>query len=215
MLRRFEVLLGIGYVLVISTACLRIPVNVLAGLTLCVLVGLSGLQATGFKLPLLSWMLACGISGIVIGSLAHPQKIHRVMEVTWSRTLTTVLAVLTWCNTEMLFVFNVVSFNSPAFYVPHVTSALWMLYGAGTWMETVALLKRPLTVLAHYSLLAYIGQMGILQAWHYLVSDWSMANSFPVSILVAFFLLLGGLQSLSALRNEFRLVDRIYRSVFG
>ncbi len=211
----FEVLMGIGYVLVVAPLCLRVPIHLMAGLTLCLLAGLSALQVTGINLPLVAWMMSCGIAGIVIGSLVGPPVVQRIMESPWSRTLAAVLAVLTWCGTDMVFVFGVASYDSPAIYVPHVASMLWMLYGAGTWIATIDWLNRPLALLAHYSLFAYMGQMAVLRIWRYVPIDWPAAKSFPIAVLVGFFVLLGGLRLLSALRSRFEPANRLYLSVFG
>lgn len=211
----FEVLLGIGYLLLIAPACLWLPTRLITGATLCLVVGLSVLDGAGVKLSLLSWMLACGIAGIVIGTAVSPGHLRNVLENSRGKILTASLALIIWTVTEALFLFSPVSSISPAFYVPHVVSALWMLYVAGAWMAGVGWLSRPLTIMAHYSLLAYMGQMAILRTWYYAASDWPVASHFSVSFVVTFCTLMTGLYVLSALRSRFAGVDRLYSSVFG
>lgn len=211
----FEVLLGIGYVLLVAPLALRVPIRPMSALTVVLLIGLSISEVAGFDMPMMAWMMSCGISGIVIGSLASSPVVHRIMAQTWTRSLAAVLAVLTWCGTGMIFVFGVLPYDSPAFYVPHVASVLWMLYGISPWVATSPLVSRPLGLLAHYSLFAYMGQMAILQTWRIFAPDWPGVDSFPVSVGVGFFTLLGGLHLLSVLRSRSGLVDKLYLSVFG
>ena len=211
----FEVLLGIAYTLIFAPLVLLLPAGLTGWLTLVALVGLSALQAVGAELPMMVWMMSCGIAGIVIGEGVSPPVVRRVMEEPLSRGLAAVLAVLIWCGTDMLFVFGVVHYDTPALYVPHVAAMLWMLYGAGTWIATIGWLNRPLALLAHYSLLAYMGQMAILRTWRWVAPDWPGLDSFLVFLLVGLVALFVSLTVLSLARNRYPWVNRVYLSVFG
>ncbi len=211
----FEVLLGIGYLLVIAPLCLWLPTGLIAGITLGLVAGLSALEQAGVDLPLLAWMLACGIAGIIIGSLVSPRAIQSVLGNARPRNLFVALALLTWGSTAALFASRAVSIVSPVFYIPHVVSALSLLYVLGAWIARVELLRGPLTLMAKYSLLAYIGQMAILQGWYRVASHWSAAGYFLVSVVVTLLTLLASLHVLASLRNKFGVIDRIYLSVFG
>jgi surface polysaccharide O-acyltransferase-like enzyme len=100
-------------------------------------------------------------------------------------------------------------------YLAYVMGALVLLYLASTWIEQRSLAGRQLAVMARYSLLAYMGQMGILQAMRWLMPDSPLLRSFPVVFCVALAVLLVSLHIVDYLRRNYALADKAYHAVFG
>lgn len=207
----FEVLLGIGYVLIFAPIFLRLPRASTALIVVVLVIGLSVLEAAGLVIPLLAWMLACGFAGIALGLYYSPAEVRAA----GSPSAGVMVAMLVWVVTKALNVTGMVSSISPVVYVPHVVSSLWLLYVAGEHLKTVTIARRPLALMAQYSLLAYMGQMLLLQVWRILTADVPGLRTLPVSMVAVLAALLLSLATLSALRRRSRVVDSMYRAVFG
>ena len=209
----FEVLLGIGYVLMFAPFILWLSTRVMVVVVLTWVIFLSVIQAAGVKLPMLSWMLACGFAGILLGSFLHPGEVQRIL--IKHRGVVIFAALSFWAAYALLTQSHVVKMTSPFFYIAQIVAILSLLYLVGEKMLQVGWLNRPMTVMAHYSLLAYIGQIALLQFLNYLLPDESWLRGFVSSFTLVLFILLGGLYLLSYLRGRLSVVDKVYRAVFG
>ena len=210
----FEILLGIGYLLIVSPAFLWWPrLAVVASSIVFMLVAAAPFMHS--RLTTLAWIFTCGSIGIITGSLVTPRYLGRLLSEPQLRRRAAVLAAGVWIGYTWLYAADMIHGYTNIAYPAYVMSLLAMLYLVSPWIRVQDWAGRELIFMARYPLLAYLVQMGILRALWLLVPGPSPYKSFPVVLAVALVLLLVSLHGVDYLRGRFGPVDKAYLAVFG
>jgi hypothetical protein len=210
--RTFEILLAIGYLLILSPIALWWPRSAVCFILLAIILATVASLA-GMRLHGLFSLLLCGAAGIVAGGLAAPRQLSSLLTEARPRLVAASLAIV-GCS-GYLWQRMAMGQSPTALYIVYVMSVLTLMYLASVWIEKHSLLGRQMAVMAHYSLLAYIGQMGILQALRWLIPGSSLLASFPLMFAVALVVMLISLHILDFLRSRYGIANKAYAAVFG
>ena len=188
----FEILIGIGYLLILGPLFL---LHRIIGPLLALILVAAGMvyQFVGTtQLPSNAWMLVCGLSGLLAGVAAARGRLAAlVFHPIAGRAALILAAVATvvylgpltthWSLRTMLFA-----------YIPGIVVSLLFLYILATRLRWEGASEQVFSLMAHYSLSCYVGQMFIIMALHRIVGGHPILASYPVAlILVVIFMLLG------------------------
>jgi hypothetical protein len=203
----FEVLLPIGYLLMLSpmllwpqsNKCWAIPASAACLFLLCVLMEASGIGSANLEL------LSAGVIGTSAG-LAPLEQVHSITR-RW----------LLW-----IFVYAIYRFLSHFFMYTYVMQmlavciSLSLIYAAGQYAGASGLWQREIILLGRYSLLAYIGQIAVLQVLTRFVihrgADWTgLIGLLLLTLLITVVII----HVVDWIRRKRPLADRAYKLVFA
>lgn len=211
----FEVLLGIGYLLMIAPALLATGTRGMAAAA-SAFIGLATVYGwLGIEWKLVPWMLCSGVAGAAVGSLCAEGGFGEFIADMGHRRCAVAVALSVWFVTLVGAVGELFRLTQPIVYLPHVASMLTLLYLLGQSVRRINVFRRPLALMAHYSLVAYMGQMAILHLLHAIAEKWLILKFYPVAFATALLVLLTALYLLDSLRHGLPAVDRAYRWLFG
>ena len=211
----FEILIGIGYLLVVAPIFLLhrtigplLALALVAGGMLYQFVGTA-------RLPVNAWMLVCGLSGLLAGVAAARGRLAAlVLHPIAGRTAMVLAAVATvvylgpptanWALRNRLFA-----------YVPGIAVTLLFLYILAARFRWEGAGERVFSLMAHYSLICYIGQMFIIIALHSVVGGHPILASFPVALALAIATMLLGILLLDKARQRYAWARMTYDTVFS
>ncbi len=210
----FEILQGIGYVLIVAPLYMAMPRVATVGITLLIVFA-TALHFFGLRADGLTWMVLVGLAGLVLGWYVPAQSMRRVSADPDARALALFSGVLLWSLYQTATFVPDKHQMIVGVYLLGVIGGTLALYALNGWIRWRGLARRSMDRMAQYALPAYIGQMGILWIWHLLTRDNALLHSYPVSLLVVFTLLLLALAALDWGRRHVPPVATLYRVVFG
>jgi hypothetical protein len=181
--------------------------------TLLAITLASAASIAHIHVPGLLWLLICGAAGIVVGALVTSRQLGRLLTEARPRLVATILGIIGWSG--YLWQRMAMGQALMALYIVEVMSALMLMYLASVWIDQQSLIGRQLALMAHYSLLAYMGQMGILQALRWLIPGSSLFASFPLMFAVALVVMLISLHGVDVLRSRYGIANKAYVAVVG
>jgi hypothetical protein len=160
-LSSFEVLVGIGYMLLLAPVLLWArtwgPLVVGTLVSACVLAVMNG-----GRLPPNAWLVVCGLGGTLCGYLFTSGWLHTIRETVGGQTGSFTVALLGTAAYYALDLFFGYTRADIHVYLFGITSIFFVLYFCYTWVEPNGVLDHILRRLGRYSLICYIGQMGLL-----------------------------------------------------
>ena len=210
----FEILQGIGYVLIMAPLYMSMPRSATVGIVGLILFA-TVMHFFGESSAGLSWMVLVGLAGLVLGWYVPPSMLRRVWTEPDTRALALFASVLLWSLYQVITFLPDKHHPIVGVYLIGVVGGTLALYAVNGWIHWRGIARKSMDRMAQYALPAYIGQMGILWIWHVLTRGNDLLHSYPVSLLVVFTGLLLALAALDALRRRLHVVDALYRAVFG
>ncbi len=165
-LSSFEVLVGIGYMLLLAPALLwfrtwgPLVVGTLVGA--CVLAAMNG-----GRLAPNGWLVVCGLGGTLCGYLFTSVWLHNLRETAAGQIGSLTVALL---GTATYYTLSILCGYTRAdihVYLFGVTSIFFTLYFGHAWSGSGGLFDPALQRLGRYSLVSYIGQMGLLWSLYF------------------------------------------------
>lgn len=186
----FEVLLGIGYTILLG------PVFFLLGPTgplVVIVFVIAETLADGMNLiaPPNLWMITCGFSGMAVGYWCRNGFLAKLSTRSSLRQACLVYAMTGTALYYFLAAHYSFSRGTIVLYLAGVTSILALLYILYHWILSDTHFEWGVRLLGSYSLPCYIWQMGILWLLWYLVTYWSLPKSFMAALVVTSLILMG------------------------
>lgn len=210
----FEILQGIGYALVFAPLFLwwpRLSIGISAALVAWEgITGLAGLRFEGSD-----WMLAAGLAGTALGASLRPGVMADIAADPRRRRNAVLIALGVTAVYEAVAIATGVARYNTALYLAGIAAILTLLYLAIGMIRWGGTARAALNLMAQYALVCYMGQMGILVAWNWLVRDVPVLGSLAVAYVVVPLAMLAGIWALDRMRRAMPPVDRLYRLVLG
>ena len=210
----FQILQGIGYVLLAAPMYMSMPRLAALGIAALVAVASAG-PYLGYKAVGLTWMLLAGLVGLVLGWVVPAARLRELVTDPRQRLMAAAAGLAGWAVYEAMVIFLGTSRSNVAAYLLGVTGMLLFLYVVNGWISWRGWPAAVMALMARYALLCYLGQMCVLWAWYYLVSDIPVANSFLVSFVLVMTATIGIAAATDWLRVRFRWADQLYRNILG
>ncbi len=212
-LASFEVLVGISYTLFLSPVVLGLrkwgPVFVGAFVGSCVLVVMSG-----GRLSPNGWLVVCGLGGMLCGYLFSSTWLRTMCETAGGQTGGLICAILA---TAVYYALQVALGYTRAdihVYLFGVTSIFFAMYFSYSWVVPNSTIDHILRMLGQYSLVCYIGQMGLLwglYAW----GRFYLPNSYWLMLTIAVSIMVVSVNSLHYILNRNKPLRGAYTAIFG
>jgi len=209
-LAAFEVLVPIGYILLISAALSWIfaaPKYVFYVACLLCFAGVFTFDAAGAPNGILEGV-ALGLMGVSLGYIPL-SKINRIALHVWP------LAAAYACYIVAITIWNVIF----PLQVAGLCLILILLYSVGLRIPAGSTIGSQVNLLGHYSLVGYIGQIGIIQVLHRIMSRLDLLDrgvpSLGLSLAAAFALTLLLVIVVDQTRSRVVAVNKLYRFAFA
>lgn len=209
----FEILLGIGYVLMLSPVLLWMR-GAGPWVALLAIVAASVASAAGFRIPGNLWSVLCGFGGIVAGQAVSAFGLAARLGDPGLRRRLTATAFGVALAYFLVGLMTDFSKNLLILYLSGIAGILGALFLAHAWIRRLSWLDRALQLLGRYPLVGYIGQMGLLKAQAALMAHWEFRLPFPAGVLLALVVLWLAILTLDQAVRHSQRVARIYSAVF-
>lgn len=212
-LASFEVLVGISYTLFLSPVVLGLrkwgPVFVAVIVGACVLVVMSGgrLSANG-------WFVMCGLGGMLCGYLFSNAWLRTMCQTAGGQTgglICAILATVVYYTLEIAFGYTRADVYV---YLLGVTSIFFAMYFSYSWVVPNSTVDYILRLLGQYSLVCYIGQMGLLWGL-YSWGRFYLPDSYWFMLTIAVCIMVVSVNSLHYILNRNKPLRSVYTAIFG
>ena len=209
----FEILIGISYVLLLS------PIYLLLGrwgtiLSIGLLLVASVAAIKGHDIPPIAWIILCGIGGMVAGKFVTYVTVNHKSLVRYSARMMMISCASTLFYFYLTFAFGFDKGDMYT-YLYGIASILLMIYLSYHWVSEISSIDRYLRFLGRYSLIAYIGQMGILWAMVESIGATVTDIPFVVSFSSALILMSLGIMLVDYARGRLPIIRRLYGLIFA
>jgi hypothetical protein len=210
----FSILLGIGYVLMISPVILSMGIpGILVALAAIAISGIT--VAMGHSLTANLWMIMCGVGGVAVGGLVAWSGMMRKDYSMWARV--TVLAGTLMCVVVYYYMRIEHSYGKGdiLMYLFGVISILSFLYAGYYWLLRLSTFEVFVRWLGTYSLVAYIGQVAIIWIWYAVTYSAHLKLPYWFNFSIALVLMLIMIKMIDYLRTRHERINSMYISLFG
>ncbi len=211
-LSSFEVLVGIGYTLALAPVVLWL--GTWGPMFITALVGMGVLaQMSGNGLSLNSWLVIYGLGGMLGGFLLTSSWLGKIRATSGGRAGSLAIALLgtaVYYTLEISYGYRRADIHV---YLLGIVCIFFTFYFSYVWLWPNSIFDRVLRLFGRYSLLCYVGQMGlfwILFSWGRLylpVSYWLM-------LLITMSVLLVGIKTLDSLLRQSKPIKAMYSVIF-
>jgi hypothetical protein len=202
----FEVLLPIGYLLLLAVPILRFQAymaHAVVGITLATVTVCFALDRYGYPAYNL-YMISAGLTGMSIGLLPD----YRIKGVSLSPIVQGSLYAFFW------IVFYLYGDRYPIQLIASLVCVL-IIASLGSRIDTGQWLLQQLLLLGRYSLLAYIIQIFYLQIFKRAFFSWGYGVSAIAVIIATTILTWGTVRIGEHARKKSALIDHVYRAIFA
>ena len=213
-LTSFEVLLGIGYVLLIAPWFLSFRK---AGVAVSILV--IAFEAyfvrMGYQLPGNLWIVICGLAGMTVGATVWPDFIKTIQSSLIRRSVTTgvlLLIVAAYYGISIGLDFN--RYNMPV-YLLGVISIIAIFYLSYDWVSSALIVSSWLQLLGRYSLISYIFQMSLIRVALVIQSYLQVTFSYWLIFFIVLFMVSLTITVLDEEIRRNRALQKSYKFIFG
>lgn len=214
MLASFEILLGIGYLLLIGPCFLLFKT---AGVVISILLIASEayLVGMGSTVPGNLWIVLCGLAGMTAGVTVWPAFIQAIHAGSARRWITTGLAL------SVVIAYYVISigFGFNRRYLPvylmGVAGIIVVCYLSYDWFSSTPAMSSWLQLLGRYSLISYISQMILIRTVLTIQTQFAVAWSYWFVFLVVISMLGLIVMGLDQEVRKSKAIRNTYRLIFG
>lgn len=160
-LASFEILVSIGYVLLVSPFLL---INSRLGAFLALVVVLSAVFSYSYtsRLEYNFWAIACGMGGFLAGKILSTDWFSDFYQARMGNPINLILLLLLVALYYFLNIYWGYGKQDILVYLLGIMSILAVLYLSYRWVSAFSYVARELDMLGNYPLFSYIWQMGVI-----------------------------------------------------
>jgi|SRR5215813_8609819 len=212
-LTSFEVLLGIGFLLIVAPFCLYLQHK--TGLfTWLVVIAISMTSVLSVIVPPNYWLILCGLCGMTIGFWFDEGRIARITRMKLGLTLLLGFGLVGVVSHYTLLILRAFTRDNLFVYLLGVVSMVTLVYISHRWLQPHSHVDEGVRLLGRYSLVCYVLQMGILWGLWWLSYSVAIPASFGLSLSTSFVILFLVIWLIDRLISDHQVFKKIYGYAF-